>query len=351
MMNYVNYWEMNIMANKYMKYKKNNTRFVQPTAYQMECWFRANGIEYRHGRGDQFRICNPDGDTKFCVEVSKTEALVHDFRPNHQQYDGSFIRFVSRYKGISIQEAISEVCGKDAKASTFIKRVEEPEEVEDEISLPSGSLPLRNNKGDNTWKLVMSYLTRERSLDREAIMQANIHYLGTTVVVPYYEYDMIVFWQMRQQLSKRFEFPPSSTKNAGDFLYGFDNVEPHSFVIITESIFNTLSIGPDCVATGGAKLKDGQIRLLQILSPSKIILAPDNDDAGVDSLIKDYMNLRKGSWEIWYCLPPYDKDEKKQMDWNDMKRSGLDPRSYVLSNMKKMSMLDAFSGIDRKIFK
>lgn len=343
-----------IMAkdNKYLKYKKSNKKFVQPTADQMEMWFRNNGIKYRNvQRNGQFRICNPDGDTKFCVEISKEKALVHDFRPNHQQHDGSFIRFVSVHKGISIQEAINEVCGgKIVYSNGLDSEDDEDEEIEDEIDLPSGSISLRDkDKGGKIREVVINYLTRERGLSEEIILQANIHYLGTSIVVPYYEYGMIVFWQIRRQLSKIFQFPTSSSKSAGDFLYGFDNIEPNSYVIITESIFNTLSVGSDSAATGGASLKEGQIKLLKSLNVTCIILAPDNDDAGIKSAIKDYHSLKKYDWDIYCCLPPYSKDD--QMDWNDMKKKGIDPKKYILDNKKKMSMMTVFNGIDGKIFK
>jgi len=327
---------------------------IQPTPDQMEYWFRANGVDYKIGTKDQFRICNPDGDTKFCVEVSKEKALVHDFTPNHQQYDGTFIRFVSKYKGISIQESIEEVCGKNIRLAAIAKKQEEvEEEIEDEIDLPSGCCSIRDESMFDTkmHQLVINYLIKDRCLDKEAVMKANIHYLGTSIVVPYYEYGMIVFWQMRQQLSKVFKFPPSSNKSAGDFLYGFDNVEPHSFVIVTEAIFNTLSIGDDCVATGGATLKSGQIQLLKALSPEKIILAPDNDPAGIKSLQKDYLALRKGKWDIYYCLPPYAGKGESDIDWNDLKKMGVDPREYILNTNRKLTMKDVFNGVDNKSFK
>lgn len=336
------------LKNSLISRRKN---FVHPTEKQIERWLILNKISYKNTQKGQFRVCNPDGDTKFSMEISKSKALVHDFRVNHKQYDGSFIRFVSNYKGISIEEAIEEVCGNNKNFKPILIEDEEDEEdVEHEINLPSGSLSLRDHADTKSYEIVYNYLTKYRGLDHDTIMKANVHYFGTSVVIPYYEYGMIVFWQMRYQLSKKFLFPPSSSKSAGDFLYGFDNVEPRSFVIISEAIYDALSIGDDCVATGGASLKKGQIELLKILSPSEIILAPDNDGAGVASVKRDYMSLYKGDWVISYCLPPYVEGEDK-IDWNDMKNNKLDPREYILSNKRKLSMKDVFNGIDYKSFK
>lgn len=336
--------------NKYMQYKKNKS-IVQPSVDQMERWLNINKIDHRVGTKDQIRICNPDGDTKFCMAICKSKALVHDFRPDHEQYDGTFIRFVSKYKNITIQESINEVCGNNIMYADSIREEDEEEVVENIIELPNGSISLRDESESKIKKIVMNYLINERALNEEAILQANIHYLGTSIVVPYYEYGMIVYWQLRKFMTKMFQFPPSSDKTAGDFLYGFDNIEPCSLAIIVESIFNVLSIGSDCGATGGAALKDGQIKLLKILNPQQIILAPDNDSAGVASVVKDYLALKKGNWEIFYCLPPYSSDPKSQMDWNDMKQKGLDPRKYIMSKKRKVNMLDVFNGIDYKSWK
>lgn len=336
--------------NKYMKYKKKKN-FIKPTDTQMENWLKKNGIEYK-SFDTQFRVCNPDGDVKYNMAISKTEALVHDFRPNHQQFDGSFLGFVAKYKEISFREAIDEVCGKDHKIVSEKPQVEEDEIIEDEIELPKGSLPLRDKKDTKIWKMSMNYLVNKRGLDVKTIFRANIHYLGTTIVVPYYEYGMIVFYQSRQQVDKKFEFPKSSKKSAGDFLYGFDDVEPYSEVIVVESIFNALSVGPGCVATGGAKLKDGQIELLKILSPSEIVLAADNDDAGRVAVVKDYMKLNKiFKCPIYYCLPPFNKNEDEQEDWNDMKKNKIDVRKYITDNKIKMTMMNAFQGINGREFK
>lgn len=336
--------------NKYLRNKKKSGSFVQPTAGQMQKWFEDNGIEYR-SYPEQFRVCNPDGDTEFSMSVSKDHALVHDFRVSHTQYDGTFVYFVSLYKNINIREAINEVCGNNVNRKKIEKddEVEEPEKL---VELPDGCIPLRNENKDKLWKMNMSYLMNERGLEKEVIYRANIHYLGTQVVVPYYEFGMLVYYQLRYQIDKRFSFPPSNvtSKTAGDFLYGFDDVEPCSKVIQVESIFNALSIGPGAVATGGASLKDGQIKLLLSLSPDCVVLAPDNDGAGIKSAIKDYLSLRKKVDDIYYCLPPYNKNRDSQEDWNDLKRMDVDVGLYINKKMKKMTMKSVFDGIDGKLF-
>lgn len=337
--------------NKYMVYK-DRTRFAHPTADQMMNWLTANGIEFRE-HSVQIRACNPDGDDAYCMEIHKTNAVVHDFRPHHQQYDGPFLKFVQNYKNFATyDEAINDVCGKNVK---YISKNEKSEEevIENEIELPSGAKPLRDGDKSKLWLVNMNYLVNERGLDKEEVYRANIHYVGTTIVVPYYQYGSIVFYQSRRQLDKVFEFPKATVKKAGDFLFGFDNVEPCGELILFESIFNAMSVGDDAVATGGASLKDGQIALIRALNPSIITFAYDNDGAGIKAIEKDFLALnkiKKGDFirEMHYCLPPLAKDSDDQEDFNDMKKRGVDVRAYINEKRRKMSMRTIFEGVNHK---
>lgn len=342
------------MLNKYLK-NRNNRNIVIPTDSQIESWLLHHGIEYKD-KGNQFRVCNPDGDTKYCMSISKDKALVHDFRPNHQQYDGTFISFVSSYKSISIREAITEICGDKPYTKQIKEEDQEEYDIEHDIELPSGSKPFRDVVDSKLYRLNLGYLINERGLDKDVIMKANIHYLGTEIIVPYYQFGILVFYQSRRQMDKVFNFPKSSERKAGDFLYGFDNVEPSSEVIVVESIFNALSMRENSVATGGASLKDGQLRLLKALNPHTITLAADNDEAGRESVCKNYNLIRKQAKEdlfkdIYFCLPPFSKNENDQMDWNDMKQVGIDPKKYIYNNRIKMSMQILFNKISGKEFK
>jgi len=325
--------------NKFMAMRERSKgKWIHPTSDQIESWVSRHFDYKLLTHKNQIRICNPDGDTKYHLWISTDQALVHDFRPNHQQWDGSFLKFVADYREISFTDAVKEVCGENSIISGYQRAVDSGSisENDDIISLPEGCKPLRKGSGGQplAWKTCMKYLMKKRGLPKESIFKANIHFLGTHIVVPYYQYDMIVFWQMRQVVSKVFTFPPNSSVSAGDFLYGFDDVEPRGEIMITESIFDALSIGSGAVSTGGASLKDGQVRLLKALSPETVILAPDNDEAGIRSIQKDYYSLVKQSKivsDIKYCLPLEGKD------WNDMLLDGVNLKNYIRGNAQKIT--------------
>jgi hypothetical protein len=144
----------------------------------------------------------------------------------------------------------------------------------------------------------------------------------------------LAFWQERDILDKRFNFP--SEEKTGlkktDYLFGFDDIEPNTDIIVVESIFNKLSVGEDCVASGGASLAGRQVQKLKALNPRRIILAPDYDKAGLESLVHNYF-LLKSHFKLGYCLPM--KDE----DWNDMKKNNRDIRFYLTQNIRNFDLV------------
>ena len=96
---------------------------IKLTSDQIENWV-ARHFEYKRRKGgDELLICNPfvPGDNKYKFNISTvakeskrtkhSNYWVHDWRPSAQQYNGSFLKFVQRYKGCTFKEAIKDICG------------------------------------------------------------------------------------------------------------------------------------------------------------------------------------------------------------------------------------------------
>jgi hypothetical protein len=331
---------------------------------QIETWV-ARHFEYKRKKnGRELLINNPDGDTKHNLRISTEYKLlknkydknnkpiygywVNDFRVNHQQYNGSLISFIKKYKRISYFEALAELTGASAKNlrdlmhKIKIDRLrseskEEEAEDESEVELPPLSVLLSKKDDSRLRQIAINYLNN-RAIAESVVIEHQLYYTPVAIVFPYIEYGALVYWQMREVLDKRFEFPDEAKTGLAktDFLYNFDNVEqPADYVIVVESIFNCLSIGDNCVATGGAKIPEDakQIRKLNMLSPKDIILAPDMDEAGVVSLKLNYYAL-KDQFNLAYCLPPDD------LDWNDMdQKHGIGTaRKYIEKNTRRLNL-------------
>ncbi|MDP6586673.1 MAG: toprim domain-containing protein, partial [Anaerolineales bacterium] len=256
-------------------------------------------------------------------------------------------RFVQLYRRCSFVEAFKEVCGKDVTVSSIYAKLKkenaevksaEAEEREYDIALPSGSLPIIDHKDTLNGRMLVSWLA-SRGVGEDMIAQYRLHFHSMHVVWPYYEYGSLVYWQERNCLNKVFRFPSESVGvTKGMFLYGFDMVEPGDYVVVTEAIFDSHTLGAQTVASGGAILTDKQVHRLRALNPTNgVVLAPDNDAAGVKSIISNYELLHPYFKKIFYALPPKLKygDDQVATDWNDIGRHKIMPWPQIRTTFEK----------------
>jgi hypothetical protein len=309
---------------------------------KISAWVYKNFPECKPRKGgDELRINNPfDGDDGYHFNISIEKASVHDWRgdstwaginPNTGKINKrTFLRFVQHYltlkKGsCSFSQAVQDVLGASSGAHALFKwhRTRLMPETKDEVSLelPEGTVEFGIS---SQLELGLLSWLAGRGVDVKKINKYRIKHSGFNIVWPYYEYDpnTIVYWQSRSRLNKKFMFPPESVGvTKGQFFYGFDQVEPASFIIIVESIFNCLTLEDQCLASGGSSLTETQAKKIRLIGPKDgIILAPDNDKAGIESIFHNTALLQPLGYKIFYTLPPIVKlpDGKMSNDWNDL---------------------------------
>lgn len=298
--------------------------------------------------GQEYRICNPfDDDNKFKFAVNPDKGLCHDWRgdewagpvnPKTGKRNCSFVRFVRLYRKCSYKAAIEEVLDGAGDLESYLTpsgRVADPAADRIiEVTLPNGLIPLITS-ADRAAKPLMAWL-KSRGYTSDAVAKYDLQHIGFDVYWPYYEFDVLVYWQSRSRINKKFKFPPvehrdndgkligKSDVSKTDFFYGFDEVEPASYLIINEAIFDQNTLGTQCLASGGAALNENQIKKLKILGPRKgIILSPDNDKAGLRSILENCRLLGQKGFKTFYSLPPelpYEEDGVKKLtvDWNEL---------------------------------
>jgi hypothetical protein len=229
--------------------------------------------------------------------------------------------------GCSWAEAVKDVLGSSFDFRAYRNQIGQQKVLEAQegkkkasLGLPSGAREL----SESTDKIAtgLKVWLAGRGVDSRKSSKYRIMYSGFEVIWPYFEYDELVYWQSRSRVNKRFEFPPESIGvSKGQFLYGFDQVEPSSYLIITEAIFDAQTIEEQCVATGGASLTDTQVKKIKALNPrSGIILAPDNDLAGLQSILSNAKKLKGLMLPVSYSLPteePFGEDQITK-DWNEL---------------------------------
>ncbi len=309
---------------------------------QIRAWVSRNFPDFKQRKGGQcLRINNPlTADDDYHFEINLDGGGCHDWRGDGwvginsttgERNKCTFLRFVQLYLTkkhgyCSFTLALRDICGATATFADLRDSREEvqegpPEPSEDHIELPAGSQPLWQSKEPKTAGCLFGWLA-SRGITSDKVSKYRMHHIGVEILWPYYQFEELVYYQSRTCVAKRFNYPVGST-GKGHFLFGFDNIEPASHLVVTEAIIDCQTIEEQCVATGGAGLTAHQIALIRMLGPKDgIILAPDNDAAGIKSILGDASKLRD-SFPLYYSLPPEityteDSKEKTTKDWNDV---------------------------------
>ncbi len=299
-------------------------------------------FEYKvRKNGEEYVINNPlNSDVGFHFNINPHKGMCHDWRgnewagpinPETNKRNCSFVKFIRLYKKCSYAAAIREIMGHSVDVTEYLRpegrQTDVSAKVKVDIALPTGAEPL--SPADDIQSNSLKKWLKSRGYDDESMAKYDLHYIGMDVYWPYYEFDTLVYWQSRSRLNKKFNFPSLEVVgqsgdvigitegSKGDFLYGFDEVEPAKYVIITEAIFDQHTLGQQALASGGAILTAKQINKLKIIGPkSGIILSPDNDKAGIKSIVSNFQLLEPYGFNVFYSLPPsLDKNIK---DWNEM---------------------------------
>lgn len=316
--------------------------------HNIEYWVKKN-FEYRSRvgkNGPELVIANPfysNDNKKF--NISLNTGKCHDWRgdewagpvnPKTGKRNCSFIQFVKLYKNCSYYDAIKDIIGDGTDIKNYLVPYTNSvaEHVVYAVQLPDG-LNVLSESHDIQSKAVKKWL-KLRGYTDTTIALNRLYSLGMDVYWPYFEFDELVYWQSRSSINKKFCFPPSIIRDKdgsvigkvesskGDFLYGFDEIEKSSYVIITEAIFDKNTIGQQALASGGAMLTPNQINKLKILGPKRgVILSPDRDKAGLKSIVSNYNILKDQGFTVYYSLPPNveyteNGDTRLAKDWNEL---------------------------------
>lgn len=303
------------------------------THEQVSAWVEANFSEFKvRKNGTEYVVNNPfDGDTGYHCNVSCRG--VHDWRGDHWagSYKPTFLRFVQLLRKCSYAQAIKEVCGGSVSLRSIELQLQRQRNQRDEqeekgdvlLALPEGSQKIIGSSQPKMAEMLIGWL-ESRGLTKDRIEAYDLYHYADTVVWPYYEYGMLVYWQSRNRLNKVFNFPDESTGLGKTmFFYGFDHIEPNDHVIITEAIFGSHTLEAQALASGGAVLEEKQVRKLRIFNPTRgVILAADNDKAGVGSIPRNYA-LIKPYYPVFHSIPPkieyIERGEKLvTKDWNEL---------------------------------
>jgi len=322
-----------------MAYSPNKARVHLPSP-KIKAWIERHFPDYRTRReGQEYLICNPfNGDSNFKMNINPDKMVVHDWRgddwakinPQTGKRKCSFIDFVMLYKSFSFDQAVRDILQTTGPIAPMLQPASrEPEQVF-QIELPKGANKIADELDHPEVKILLHWL-KGRGYTVEEIAENELYHAGVECIWPYFEFEEIVYWQSRNRLDKIYRFPPTKIKDKdgkiigkseygkGDFLYGFDDCLDSKYAIITESIFGKHTLGEHTLATGGAAITPSQIKKLSILAPESVILSPDNDRAGIKSVLTNGRDLLRAGFKVYYSLPPATPHGDGHIkDWNEM---------------------------------
>lgn len=333
---------------------------------KIEKWIRKNFSDFKiRKNGQEFVVANPFyGNDKKLLNINLNGG-VHDWRsdewagppnPKTGKRPCNITKLVQLLRGCSYKDAVKELL--DGSEYIYETTDNSNKQYNDtieyqQITIPNGFKPLLE-PNDFFSKRIYDYLIK-RGYTKEQIIKENIHYRGPDILWLYTEFDELVYMQSRNVTTKKFWFPPNEIRNdAGeviskleitkeDVLYGFDDVPKSNYVLITESIFNKVNLGDCCVATGGATMTEGQIKRLKFLNPIMgVILAPDNDKAGLKSIINNGDMLLRNNFKVFWSIPPKERigvdengKEKYVKDWNELYTHLKLTNNQIIETMNK----------------
>lgn len=176
---------------------------------------------------------------------------------------------------------------------------------------------------------------------RDRKLTSQKFYLGVSgkylnrLIIPYEHEGSLFYFQARRLYSQGMKYLNPTFLEYGvkssDILLPFDKTE--KYVVVTEGPLDALSLqesGVNATSLQGSVLSKAQLEELKGL---RIILAFDNDEAGVHGMVRARQLLRGKNLNAPYiCAPP-----KKYNDWNDflVGESPLEVLKHLTKNVKK----------------
>ena len=221
-----------------------------------------------------------DGKHNFSCWKCKTGGSLFDLLVELAQISwADYIKLMSGEgppTGESTMDQIDDILNKE-EVEEFARDIQWP---------PEGTLDILKMQDD---PLVMQFMeSRDLYFQDCADYGVRIGVGGRYVnrfIIPVTSGGEIVVFQARD-MTGRSEAKYLTEGDVSYFLYGFDNIDPHKPVSITEGIFDSWSIHHNSVSSFSTSLSDEQINLMRLADPPFWFLVWDVGEDGSDAFWK-----------------------------------------------------------------
>lgn len=272
---------------------------------------------------------------RFNLDYNNGDPIYHCFNCNRS---GNFIQLYAQVKNISFEEARKEFSrfDKDSIKKTFKKKPfqkikKNPIDVKFYDFILNDCVSV-DEKVDGIVKLsyqkALKHFIKERNIyDYKLYIAYQGRYKGR-VIIPIIEDGHIIFFQGRTVTNdpKKYDNPPSEK---GHIILNKEKFDYDDYIIVTEGIFDALTIGNQGTSCLGASISDDFLENLYKYTSVGIIIALDNDERGIEETQK-IIEHSVFSRRLKYFLMPDNFKEYK--DINMLEGKVKDVYKFITKN-------------------
>lgn len=250
------------------------------------------GFDARERNGEVSSIC------PWCMHHRTSfyvKAGVGVFKCHYCHESGWALKLIEKVGRCTTQEAIDRIMAQRVSIyeDTEYEVVEEEIELPPVIELPPGFHFLSTSHGETSkkyWEYALTRMTEAQIEEYRVGFVATGPYRGR-IVVPVYYLGQLVNWVARaikSDTKKKVLTPPGNKQYS--YLFNLEKVWGHQQAVITEGVFDCLTIEDMAVASFGKKVTDTQVNALVNAGIHELVLCWDADAQAENW--KDYWRLR-----------------------------------------------------------
>jgi hypothetical protein len=128
----------------------------------------------------------------------------------------------------------------------------------------------------------LDVLVNKYKMQRIAVPKADRRFLSERLFIPVFADTKLVYWQARDVYGMDDTIPYYICKGGTKSLFNFDQASKANFIVISEGVFDAVTIGTNAVALFGKSITPRQIdQLASFRKP--VVVALDPDEAGVEA--------------------------------------------------------------------
>jgi len=276
---------------------------------------------------------------RFNLNYNNGEPIYHCFNCSDDRASGNFIKLYSLIKGVSYDEAKKEF--RKFNSDSIKKSLYQTKPKKKKLDIPpvvyhnyiTGDCVTIDSNVEgvvlNAYKDKLKEFIASRNTHGHRLLIAHKGRYKGRVIIPIYDVvGNILFFQGRaiNKDPRKYDNPPVEKSY---IILNNDNFDKNKHIVVTEGIFDALSVGNQGTTCLGASVNDEFINQIIHKTDAGVILALDNDERGIAEMEKVVKNSRF-SKKLRFFLMPAKMEQYKDINMLDGKVDSI--YDFVVEN-------------------